>query len=339
MTSWSTGPPSTWPSTRSNRCAGRPTWAGPGWAIWSAWPEPDRCRAKASIAELLVIQLRDQYDELILNEAGVRAGGPESVHRMRVATRRFRSALATYRPWLRGRRWDEVRLELRWMGADLGRARDAEVLHARLEQDIGALPDELVVGPVVARVDRQLRARQATALAALRADLDGPRYVRLLDHLDDLLSDPPLAPKASGRAKAVLADRLVQEGQRVRHANAAFERCTQPARADLLLHEVRKAGKRARYAAESAAPILGRPAVRLARRMEKVQEVLGESQDSAAARVLIRHLVFQAHLADENCFSFGLVYGMEMARASEARASAGPAIRSALEALDGLRTR
>ncbi len=96
---------------------------------------------------------------------------------------------------------------------------------------------------------------------------------------------------------------------------------------------MRKSAKRARYAAESAEPVLGKPAVRMAKRMQKVQQVLGENQDSVAARLLIRHLVFQAHLAGENCFTFGLVYGMEMARASEARAAAEPAIRSALGGL------
>ena len=46
--------------------------------------------------------------------------------------------------------------------------------------------------------------------------------------------------------------------------------------------------------------------------------------------------MFQAQLAGENCFTFGLVYGMEMARASEARAAAEPAIRAALVAAEQL---
>jgi len=40
------------------------------------------------------------------------------------------------------------------------------------------------------------------------------------------------------------------------------------------LHEVRKSAKRARYAAESAVPVSGRPATRLAIRMEALPNVL-----------------------------------------------------------------
>ena len=214
-----------------------------------------------------------------------------------------------------------------------------DVLHARLDQEIAALPDELVVGPVVARVDRQLRARQRAAFDAIWTDLDGSRYQSLVEQLDRLAKNPPLSPHAKRRGSAVLGGRVAQDGRRVSRAHAAYGRAQDSARGEALLHEVRKAAKRARYAAESAEPVLGKPAARLARRMQKVQQVLGENQDSAASRLLIRHLVFQAQLAGENCFTFGLVYGMEMARASEARTAAEPAIRSALVAAEQLAER
>jgi CHAD domain-containing protein len=41
---------------------------------------------------------------------------PDAVHQMRVATRRLRSALATYRPLLDRERTDPVRQELKWLG-------------------------------------------------------------------------------------------------------------------------------------------------------------------------------------------------------------------------------
>jgi CHAD domain-containing protein len=294
--------------------------------------QPTPVRRRAAVGEVLTIALRDQHAELMANEAGVRAGVADSVHRMRVATRRLRSLLATYRPWLTGSRGDKVRTELAHLAVDLGRARDTDVLHARLAQEIAALPEELVVGPVMARVDRQLRTRGEAALEAIWADLDSDRHQRLLEQLDRLVANPPLSPHARRRGSSILGPRIRDEGRRVRRAHAAYGRAQASARGEVLLHDVRKAAKRARYAAESAEPVLGRSASRMAKRMQRVQHILGENQDSAAARLLIRHLVFQAQVAGENCFTFGLVYGVEMARASEAQASAEPAIRAALSA-------
>jgi CHAD domain-containing protein len=49
-------------------------------------------------------------------------------------------------------------------------------------------------------------------------------------------------------------------------------------------HRTRKAAKQARYTAEAASPVLGARAKRLAERAKKVQETLGEYQDSVIAR-------------------------------------------------------
>ncbi len=291
---------------------------------------------RASVGEVLTVALLDQREELLADEAGVRAGVGESIHRMRVASRRLRSLLATYRPWLTGSRGDRVRAELQRLAQDLGRARDADVLRARLTQEISVLPEELVVGPVMARVDRQLGARRQAALETIWGELDSEHFERLRKQLDRLVKDPPLSRQAKRRGSAVLGDRVRADGRRVRDAYAAYGRVENTARGEIYLHDVRKAAKRARYAAESASPVLGKPAVRMAKRMQAVQQILGDNQDSAAARLLIRHLVFQAHLAGENCFTFGLVYGMEMARASEARDSSESAIRAALSAAEEL---
>jgi CHAD domain-containing protein len=74
---------------------------------------------------------------------------------------------------------------------------------------------------------------------------------------------------------------------------------------------MRKAAKRARYAAESVAPVFGTPAVRLAARMQKLQEILGEHQDSVVSRQVIRELAVTATGAGENGFTLGLLYAQE----------------------------
>ena len=89
---------------------------------------------------------------------GVRAGEPESVHRMRIAARRMRSALVTYRPLLVREVVEPLREELRWLGQALSQARDAKVLRSHLDGVVDGQPSELVLGPVTSRIDGSLAA-------------------------------------------------------------------------------------------------------------------------------------------------------------------------------------
>jgi CHAD domain-containing protein len=57
-----------------------------------------------------------------------------------------------------------------------------------------------------------------------------------------------------------------------------------PGDLDPWLHEIRKAAKQLRYAAEAVQGAFGSPATTLACAAEQLQEVLGEHQDSVIAR-------------------------------------------------------
>ena len=62
-----------------------------------------------------------------------------------------------------------------------------------------------------------------------------------------------------------------------------------------------------RYAAEAAAPTLGKPARRRTR-AKQVQELLGDHQDAAVSLDVLRELGAEAHLDGGNGFIFGLLY-------------------------------
>ena len=96
---------------------------------------------------------------------------------------------------------------------------------------------------------------------------------------------------------------------------------TEPAEREHELHEVRKAAKRLRYAAESAVPALGADAKELVAAAEQVQEVLGEYQDSVVARQLLRQLAVQVHLDGGNAFSLGRLHALEQARGAAAEST------------------
>jgi CHAD domain-containing protein len=212
----------------------------------------------------------------------------------------------------------------------LGEARDVEVLRLRLDTSASALDLDLRVGPVLNRIDTELGRRARDARGGVLEALNADRYFALLDHLDALLADPPLTRRSMRRGDeeaARLVDRAVH---RVRRTSSRAAALADGEERSVALHDVRKAAKRARYAAESAEPVLGRPAARLATRMEAVQNLLGEVQDSVAARATLRQLGMVANLSHENGFTFGLLHAQEACAADHALADHAHALRRAL---------
>jgi len=261
--------------------------------------------------------VREQIRALTALDPAVRRDRPDSVHKMRVACRRLRSCLRSYRTVLDRDVTDAIRSELKWLAGELGAERDQEVLMERLSGEIEALPEELVLGPVAARLQvwnvvdsTKSHQRSLDALASRR-------YLDLLDSLAVLLDRPPLRAKAvkTGKADKVMAKAVLKEyGRLAGRMTIALELPPGP-ECDVALHEARKAAKKVRYATEVARPALGKPAKRLGKRVKAVQKTLGDHQDSVVARGALRDLAVAAQTAGEAGFTWGLLYGMEQARA------------------------
>ena len=287
-------------------------------AIGDLGAGPDRDETldgSASAGDVLLRHLREQVDELLIRDREARADAPDGVHKMRVATRRLRSALATYRPILRRELTDPIRDELKWLGGLLGDPRDAEVLRDRLDRAARELPPELSMGPVLDRVHAELSVRHSDAHDRLLVGLAEARYFRLLDQLEELIGDPPFEKRATRSAEKELTRLVRRSDRRVHRAALVADEQTDDAEREHALHDVRKAAKRARYAAESAEIVLGKRASKLATRMEDLQDLLGEVQDSVTSRLVLRDLGRLAFLANENGFTFGLLHERERCEA------------------------
>ncbi len=255
-----------------------------------------------------------QVARLREHDPRVRVDAEDAVHQMRVASRRLRSILATYRPLLDRSLSDPLRAELKWLGGELGAARDAEVVREHLLGQVQALAEEQVQGPVAERVGAELGAQLEQAQQHAVATLGEPRYFTLLDDLDSFLARPPLTEQAQEAPGQAAYPAVAHAVRRVRRAVRAAGSAQQPAERDLLMHEVRKAAKRARYAAESLKPVAGAPADDLADQMEAVQEVLGEHQDAVVVRGVLLDLARAGEQAGEPTFSYGVLHQLEVER-------------------------
>jgi CHAD domain-containing protein len=269
---------------------------------------PDR----ASAEDLLRYDLTASVLRLFQHEAAVRIGeDPEGVHQARVACRRIRSTLRTFRSVLEPEWTARLRDELKWLADLLGEVRDADVLLASLEAGLATLPeaDQQAGRRLLAALTAEREADRARLIEAMGEE----RYARLLDDL-----------VAAAKAPAVLAEAARPAGDVLRPPVAtAYRKLRKRVRkagdepSDEALHAIRIRAKRCRYAAEAVTPVAGKPARQLGKAAEGLQDVLGEQHDAVVAEAWLRQAVRGAR-RDETLVAGELVC-LQRAAAAEAR--------------------
>ncbi len=275
----------------------------------------DDVSPRSPAAQAVLAYLGDQVVAVRTLDPLVREETPDSVHQMRVATRRLRSTLTTFDRVLRAD--DRLGDELRWLGGVLGTARDAEVMAARLQAGLEQMPRELATAGAMALVQAHFEPVEAAAHVAVLEALDSGRYLRLLDDLDRLLARPTLTSQAGRPAAEVLPPVVRSLRRRLRRRlHHAWRSPPGPGRDDAL-HQARKTAKHARYAAEALSPAFGEPARRFASRVKDVQSVLGDHHDGVVARATIRDLGVARQVAADIAFCFGVLYQREAGRGLE----------------------
>ncbi|MFE3105134.1 CHAD domain-containing protein [Nocardia tengchongensis] len=266
----------------------------------------------ATAGPALIDAVAADVDRLCTAEPDVRQDLPDSVHKMRVATRRLRSVLKSYRRVLRRRAVGEITDELRWLAGLLGVARDAEVRAERFTALLGdtgvPLDDAVPAGakPSVPaeekstrredfgqRLVAEERAIYADAHRAVVDAFDNDRYTALLGTLHALITDPPLKDsRATEPAEPVFTKVLRRDLRELRHLVHSEHGLADADRIECL-HDIRKAAKRLRYSAEAATTVLGKPAENLGKQAKHLQGVLGDHRDAVEALHTIR-----THVAD-----------------------------------------
>lgn len=261
--------------------------------------------------EVVLAYLDTQAARLSVLDLAVRRDKADAVHQMRVTVRRLRGALQSFTGIVSEPDTRHLRAELKWLGGVLGDARDTEVLADQLHGWLKAVPTELVLGPAQARITAHFAPLEAGTRRAVLDALASERYQALRTELGRLLDRPPLTSGAAEPAGKALPPAVGRAYRRTRRRMRRANHAPAGQARDVALHETRKAAKRARYAAEAARPALGkkngRKARRFAKRMKDVQSALGMHQDAVIAQAAAREIGVQAHLADENAFSFGLL--------------------------------
>lgn len=274
-------------------------------------PEPPEVGPHDSARAALRAALGRSVRRIVHAHAQVVLGDPEGVHQMRVGARRLRSDLRTFGSLIDAEWAGWVTPELRWLGDALGSVRDRDVLIERLRGHARG-PDDLA--PLFEHLEGDRERRRDELLEALGSG----RYVALLVDLVARAAAPPVTPDAEQPCSKALPPLVEAAWERLAKAGRLLD-ASDP---DEEWHKVRIKAKRARYAAEAAAPCLG-PASKDAREFasccEAVQDVLGEHQDAIVARDTVTTTAKEIDAAPAFHFAAGRLAEVEERAARAAR--------------------
>jgi CHAD domain-containing protein len=238
------------------------------------------CNSVASIGIKLVLVTR--FEELYgFQETALDWSDPEGVHSMRVASRRLRSALRDFLPYLRKRGLTSVQKRLKNLADALGEVRDHDVAMMALEELEKKAPAN--VSPTLKQFIDTKKERREQVREDLKSVLDKTQ-------LDQLHSDFVVAVDAAtamdGRkanskpkpqitylqmSRAVILDRLKELEKLSADVYKPFE--------IEKLHDMRIAAKRLRYAVELFQSCWGRSIGTYAKRAARMQTALGDLHD------------------------------------------------------------
>lgn len=267
------------PTTKLERALGRS----------AAREETPSLGPDSTTEEVVRVALSEGLAQLLVHDPGIRLDlGEHDLHQARVATRRLRAHLRTLRPLLDRAAVDPLRGEIGWAGLELGKVRDLDVLCLTFVAD-RETSNEAERKRMVEVIELERSAAHVHLLDVMRS----ARWRSMVHSLEVAARVPPLrgtcAPTAS--ARPVVRKLLEKSWRRLeRRVVAARE-------SDAGWHEVRKAAKSTRYAAELFEPLIGPRAAKLAIAAEAIQTVLGEAQDSVVARSWLRGHGFDGELA------------------------------------------
>lgn len=197
------------------------------------------------------------------------------VRQTRVALRRIRSNLRTYRLAFDPVWSTSLRAELAWYGERLGGWRDLLVLRDMLALHGPLLVDPVDLQPILDTVGRSIT--EATSRVAEAGG--GERHARLVEQMQLLWDRPHFTHTGTRPAAELMPSLLHRAWLDVRGAG----RTARKDATEHHLHKLRIRVKGLRHGCETVALVVGDPAKRTARAAESLQSRLGDLHDATVS--------------------------------------------------------
>jgi CHAD domain-containing protein len=257
--------------------------------------------------DFIAYVIAEHTRHLLLADVGIRRGLPDSIHQMRVAARRLRSTLSSFKGLVDVEQNQRLRTELSWIAHELGEVRDLEVLLERLTRQASELSDptdaDVAASVIRSELQQRLEAAEKNALLGLRS----ARYFNLIEDLITASSQPPVTTAAFQPAKELLTSMAARTWGKLAKGVRALS-LDSP---DTQWHAVRIQAKRARYTADAAATISGNAMRTYARKLATVTDILGDLHDAHVAEMFLRELAQSPNVSGRQGLALGRLLDLQ----------------------------
>ena len=244
---------------------------------------------RTSVSAVLDADVRQAVLRLLSADPLVRLDRPGAAARLAAALRRLDAYLALQQRVAPDESRGPIRGELAWLDAVVASLAELDPVRARL---LEALSAELVPAPARRRIVRELAAARRTALADVRHALDSPRYLDLVQQVNDLRATP-----WSARAADVLPKVAARELRRAQRRLATLSPDAVAA-AELAVAQAN--------CAEHPAAVLVV--------LDELSATFADLRVSARMQDMLGDLALSA---SESAFTLGRLHGLEQLRARE----------------------
>ncbi len=247
----------------------------------------------------------DQHHALVKYDVGVRiASDPESLHQLRVASRRLRTFLGVARDLVDEEWAREIRGGMRELGRATTEARDVDILLERVRDVVRSFDvrDRAGGDTLLQTLEEDRRALQHVLVAVLNSGL----HRAVLDRLALPVVPAPVPP----------ARKLDQLAARELRRLAARVRRLGKHPSDSALHDLRIKVKQVRYATELGDARRGKRTRRVVKAATRLQDILGEHHDAAVGEERLRE-VASRYDSSGVAFAAGRIAERERIRRSE----------------------
>jgi CHAD domain-containing protein len=250
----------------------------------------DRAK-KAAIRHFAALSLAERVGVVCELAPSVRSAKDiEAVHKMRVASRRLRAALAVFADVLPGKRVKRWQKGVRSLTTALGNARDTDVQIAFTEDRLAELTDESrSASPGIKRLHLRLTQKRQRLQKPVIQAMDQLESSAVVTSMPDELRQMIVSAQPTDLAQPESAYKPSAVPALRQHARAAISQALdqllsyapyveQPAMVEQL-HQMRIEAKRLRYTMELFEPVFAGRLKQPIKRIRKLQNGLGELHD------------------------------------------------------------
>jgi CHAD domain-containing protein len=245
-----------------------------------------------------------QFSKFVKWESDVRTDlDPEPLHQMRVASRKLRTVLQLFQPYIFIK--PSLYQDITQVAKCLGKVRDLDVLILRLQQCQTQPDASLEEQAQLCLVMHQMKHLRQKQFKSLTKTLVGSTYSKLIRRCQEWFDRPKFSLEAQWQTTLALPDLLmplihewlnhpawlIETTREQASNNGGIQNFGNEAEIKHVFHDLRKFTKHVRYQTEFCKDFYGPELSVFVSELKAIQELLGEQQDNVIFTALLKKML------------------------------------------------